>query len=115
MSVVTFLIASALGAVVRFWLERNSVHHFGEAKPWGTFAANLLGSFLLGWSVSHFADSQVQPMIAAFCGSFTTFGGFVGQGFQRMRHRSSRTFALLYIGATVAGSVGLAFVGLLIG
>lgn len=39
----------ALGAVGRFWLGGVLLRRIGDGWPWGTLAANLLGSFAVGW------------------------------------------------------------------
>lgn len=39
----------ALGAVGRFWLGGLLLRRIGDGWPWGTLAANLLGSFAVGW------------------------------------------------------------------
>ena len=39
----------ALGAAGRFWLGGALLRQFGSGIPWGTLAANLLGSFAVGF------------------------------------------------------------------
>lgn len=39
----------ALGAVARFWLGGALLRQFGDGLPWGTLAANLIGSFAAGF------------------------------------------------------------------
>lgn len=39
----------ALGAVGRFWLGGVLLRQFGDGLPWGTLAANLIGSFAAGF------------------------------------------------------------------
>lgn len=39
----------ALGAVGRFWLGGALLRQFGDGLPWGTLAANLIGSFAAGF------------------------------------------------------------------
>lgn len=120
---VLFALASALGGMTRFWFERQSVHRFGEHHPWGTLAANLLGSLVLGATYGYFAggftpDDVTQVAytvfgLAAFCGAFTTFGGFVGQSFQRIRHVESRRWGWTYFVGTGVASVLMFAVGFL--
>jgi CrcB protein len=39
----------ALGAAARFWLGGTLLRQFGDGLPWGTLAANLIGSFAAGF------------------------------------------------------------------
>jgi CrcB protein len=39
----------ALGAAARFWLGGALLRQFGDGLPWGTLAANLIGSFAAGF------------------------------------------------------------------
>ena len=107
-----FLAVSALGAMARFGAERWSTRTFGERWPWGTLLANVLGSFLLGAAMSQPAQSVQLIAAQAFCGAFTTFGGFISQSAIRMRHSESRSRGLLYLVLTVAASIGAAALGM---
>lgn len=39
----------ALGSAGRFWLGGVLLRRLGEGIPWGTLAANLVGSFVIGF------------------------------------------------------------------
>jgi len=39
----------AVGAMLRFWLGGLLLRHIGTGFPWGTLAANLIGSFVAGF------------------------------------------------------------------
>ncbi len=39
----------AFGAAARFWLGGALLRQFGDGLPWGTLAANLIGSFAAGF------------------------------------------------------------------
>jgi fluoride exporter len=39
----------ALGAMGRFWLGGQLLRRLGDGWPWGTFAANLIGAFAVGF------------------------------------------------------------------
>ena len=110
-----WLLASALGAMARFWLERHSVRRYGETWPWGTLAANLVGSFVLGFSYWALQGNDWGAVAAAFCASFTTFGGFIGQSFQRLRHRHIRWHGIAYYAGTIVGSLAVAWIGMQLG
>lgn len=115
MNAMLVIIGGAAGALVRYQLERWSVHRFRERIPYGTAIANLAGAFVLALVVG--AAGRVPEWLVllvgtGFCGALTTFSGFMGQVENRLRHRSTRGLALGYgLGVTVAG-LALAWVGL---
>ena len=113
MNWIYFSIAAAIGAVLRFKFEKWSVHNLGERFPYGTLAANVFGSFLLGFTLSRTNwNTDLVLFSSSFCGAFTTFGGFVGQSHQRLRHKAERSIAIIYIFLTVGLSLFAAWVGL---
>jgi len=71
----------ALGAVARYlatgWVQDLT----GGFFPWGTFAVNAMGSFLLGftlvWLQGTVNSAELRQLITiGFLGSFTTFSTF---------------------------------------
>ncbi|HEU0053998.1 MAG TPA: fluoride efflux transporter CrcB [Longimicrobium sp.] len=69
------------GTLARYGLGRWVHSWAGIAFPWGTFAINLMGSFVLGVLLRGFEGSAVTPEVragltAGFCGAFTTFSTF---------------------------------------
>lgn len=115
MTLVYFVLGSSLGAVARFAAERFSTRHAGESFPYGTLFANVVGSFILGWSINKSFDMAPILFIAAFCGAFTTFGGFIGQTHSRWRHTQTRLISMSYLLVTVIGSVAAAIAGIELG
>ncbi len=75
-------LGAALGAVLRvglgIWLPAGRL-------PWGTIAANILGSLLIGWLIGRLGgitaeNARLQALlVAGFCGGFTTFSSFSWQ------------------------------------
>jgi len=75
-------IGGAAGAVMR-WLMASGVQKMaGGAFPWGTFAVNALGSFLLGflfvWLIERSTASELVRLAitVGFLGAFTTFSTY---------------------------------------
>lgn len=75
-------IGGASGAVLR-WLMAGSVQRFtGGAFPWGTFAVNALGSFLLGflfvWLIERSTAGELVrlALTVGLLGAFTTFSTY---------------------------------------
>lgn len=107
-------IGAALGGVLRFWLEAMSKQITGKAYPYGTMAANFLGSFALGaLNSSAFVSAEGLPIQAliAFTGAFTTFGGFIAQGMLMIKAGVWQR-GVVYLSVTVAGSIAAAWLGL---
>lgn len=113
MNVIIFSLAAAFGAVLRFEFEKWSTQKLGERFPYGTLFANVIGSFLLGYSISRAGWTEEMLMFAAsFSGAFTTFGGFIGQTHHRLRHKTERPIAIIYIVLTTGLSLFAAWLGL---
>jgi CrcB protein len=113
MNLIIFSVAAAVGAVLRFQFEKVSAAKLGERFPYGTLFANVIGSFLLGYSISRAGWTEEMLMFfASFCGSFTTFGGFIGQTHHRLRHKTERPIAIIYIVLTIGLSLFAAWLGL---
>jgi fluoride exporter len=82
--VITLLgvaLASAIGAPARYLLDRFIARRGRGAFPWGTFAINVSGSFVLGLLVglgAHHGLSKTTIAVlgTGFCGAYTTFSTF---------------------------------------
>ncbi len=75
--------AGAVGSLARYWLSGFVQEVVGIGFPWGTFAVNVLGSFLFGlvWTLSEerlliSPDARVM-ILTGFMGAFTTFSTFM--------------------------------------
>ncbi|WP_018294162.1 fluoride efflux transporter CrcB [Mariprofundus ferrooxydans] len=75
-------IGGAAGAVAR-WLMASAIQRVaGGAFPWGTFAVNALGSFLLGflfvWLIERSTAGELLRLAitVGFLGAFTTFSTY---------------------------------------
>lgn len=80
---ILIFIGGGLGACLRFFLSIYIYNNTNGIFPWGTFAINIAGSFLLGLIVAlsinkpAFIDSNVKLLLTTgFCGGFTTFSTF---------------------------------------
>ena len=78
----------AVGAVARHALNLLCVGLLGDRFPWGTFAVNVLGCFLLGLLL-HYAtvtdnisDAAKLTLGTGMLGAFTTFSTFGVQTIQ---------------------------------
>jgi CrcB protein len=110
----------ALGAVLRYLLS-GWVHAVGGARfPWGTLAANVLGSFLLGLLMSAVLDhTTASPVMRAFwaigaLGAFTTYSTFSYETVTLIS-RGNWTSAGTNVAANLVLGVGAALIGLRVG
>jgi CrcB protein len=77
-------VGSALGGMARYWCSGLVARLVGETFPWGTFAVNVIGSFIIGFfSTLTGPDGRVyvgslarQFVMVGFCGGYTTFSSF---------------------------------------
>ncbi len=101
----------AIGAIARFGVSRAAFHLLGPNFPWGTLTVNAFGSFAMGaiivWLARH--EPQTTAMRAfltvGLLGAFTTFSTFALDAMTLAKDRSL-TIAGVYVGASVALSIG---------
>jgi len=80
---VHLVVGGATGTVARYCLSGAAYRIFGTGFPYGTFAVNLIGCFILGFLVSltekkFFLDANARLLLmVGFCGAFTTFSTFI--------------------------------------
>lgn len=120
MGVLAFL-AVGLGAAIGAWI-RWGLGAFLNAVfptlPMGTLAANLLGGYLIGISIGFFAQHPgLSPdarlfIITGFLGGLTTFSTFSAEAVGLMT-RGEYAWAGAHIGAHLAGSLALTWLGML--
>lgn len=77
-------VGSGLGGLARFVLSGLIAQRLGETFPWGTFAINVLGSFVIG-AFATFTDPEARLFVGAtarqfvmtgILGGFTTYSSF---------------------------------------
>lgn len=102
-----------LGAAVGAPLRHLAGHALNRRAPWGTFAANVVGSFVLGLVLGAAASAAVTALVGTgFCGALTTYSTFgletVALG-EAGRRRAAVAYALGSVGAGLAAAAaGLA-------
>ena len=106
-------LGGGIGSIARYlcqrWFNENYPHPF----PWGTFAVNLAGCFLIGViyaasEKSTFLTPQIRLLlITGFCGGFTTFSTFAFENMNLLRSGDTVYFLFYTIGSVVLGIVGV--------
>ena len=114
---IAIAFGGALGAVSRYWLN-SAVQRFNDSGfPLGTFAVNVLGSFLIGIFFVLLAEKaqiaeQWRPVIVVgFLGGLTTFSTFSLDALLLFEQGHYNT-ALFYIISSVALCLIAAFAGM---
>ena len=109
-------IGGALGSVLRFWLGSYIGGRLGNRFPYGTFAVNMTGSFLIGVVLTVLAGKTQWSLNwrylipIGFIGGYTTFSAFEYETF-RLFQDGQMVSAML----NVALSVVIGFAGVWMG
>jgi len=106
----------ALGAAMRFWLGGALLREFGERLPWGTLAANLIGSFAVGFLAVWLEGRGPSALywraflIVGMLGALTTYSSLMIECLIYTRSNRSE-LALVYLGITLALGLLLVWCG----
>jgi len=103
-SALLVALGAALGAPLRYLLG----HFLDRELPWGTLAANLVASFLVGlFSALSLTGHQFALLGTGFCGGLSTYSAFA------VKAEEHRNWG--YVALTVLGALGLAALGFALG
>lgn len=113
-------LGGACGTLCRYWLSDLTYAILGRDFPWGTWAVNIVGSFLFGlvWIL---ADDRgiISPqgrimLLTGFMGAFTTFSTFMFESGELLRDGQMLRLALNLGGQNLFGFCAL-FLGSTVG
>lgn len=118
---ITYLwvaVGGALGSIARFGLSSLIANAFGQTFPWGTMAANVSGSLVIGFFATLTGpDGRLlvpgdvrQFVIVGLCGGYTTFSSF---SWQTLTLAADGEY--LRAGLNVLGSVALCLTAVWLG
>jgi CrcB protein len=101
-------LGGALGAVARYGLGRWIHSWAGDGFPWGTFAINAIGSFLIGLSLRYLEGIAAAPelralMTVGLLGAFTTFSTFTYDTIVLLQEGAWTRAALYALGSLAIG------------
>ena len=113
---VLVMLGGALGAGGRYWLGGWLLRQVGDGLPWGTLAANLLGSFAAGF-LAIWLENRGSPalywrafLIVGVLGALTTYSALMLECL--LYSRSARGGLMLgYLGITLVGGLALVWAG----
>ena len=109
-------IGGGFGSVLRFIIAKY-LNSSENGIPYGTFAANIIGSLLigiiLGLAAKNNTLTQNQTLLLAtgFCGGFTTFSTFAYENHVFLKTGDLTSFALYTIASFVIGFLAV-FLGM---
>ena len=114
---IAIAFGGALGAMSRFWIQTALQRFNGNSFPLGTFAVNVLGSFLIGVffvvlvEKTQLSESWRPLIVVGFLGAMTTFSTFSLDALL-LFEQGNYNNALFYIVSSVALCLFAAFGGM---
>ncbi|WP_435969986.1 fluoride efflux transporter CrcB [Streptomyces sp. Qhu_M48] len=101
---------AAVGAPLRHLTDRATKARFGPGFPWGTFAVNVAGSFLLGL-LTGVASTQVHLLLGTgLCGALTTYSTFSYETL-KLYEDGAKGYAALNVAGSLAAGLGAVWLG----
>ena len=109
-------IGGGLGSTLRYVFSKY-LNTYETGIPYGTFAANILGSLLIGLVLGlalkneTFSTNTVLFFVTGFCGGFTTFSTFAYENHLFLKSGDFMSFALYTLASFVVG-FAMVFLGI---
>ncbi|WP_299395640.1 fluoride efflux transporter CrcB [uncultured Gelidibacter sp.] len=101
-------VGGGIGSVLRFVIGKY-LNSASTGIPYGTFAANILGSLLIGIILglamknNTLSENQILFLATGFCGGFTTFSTFAYENHVFLKSGDFMSFAIYTIATFVLG------------
>lgn len=119
MAFVFVCLGAAVGAPLRYLVDRSVQGRRDGVFPWGTLTVNLVGSLVLGLLVAVAVARELPEGVwlalgPGFCGAFTTWST-LGYETLRLYADGARGLALANVVVSLALGLGAASVGYLLG
>ncbi len=105
-----------IGTCLRFLTGKFAHFVTSSPFPWGTFAVNIIGAFIIGIffglaEKTHLISPSMNVfLITGFCGGFTTFSSFSEDIFLLIQQKHWAYFGL-YVGLSLLLGVLLVWLG----
>jgi fluoride exporter len=106
-------LGAAIGAPLRYLVDRAVQKRHDSVFPWGTFAVNVAGSFVLGILAASALHTPAPVLAAAgtgLCGALTTYSTF-GYETVMLAREQARLLAVLNATASIVAGLGAATLG----
>lgn len=114
MTVLLVAAGAAVGAPLRYVLDRLVQRRTGTRFPFGTLTVNMAGSFVLGLVVETTGERLGLLVGVGFCGAFTTYSTF-GYETVRLAEDGARRYAVLNVVVSLAAGLAAAAAGVAVG
>jgi fluoride exporter len=113
MLIALLVVGGAIGAPARYLVDGFVQSRSRGVFPWGTFAINVSGSFLLGaiTGAALYHGLGPLPKVAigtGFCGAYTTFSTFSYETVRLLEEGAVRTASLNVVVSVVVGLLAAA-------
>jgi fluoride exporter len=110
-SILLIAVGAAVGAPLRYLVDRFVQARHDSVFPWGTLAVNVAGSALLGFLVALPANPALMAVLGTgFCAALTTYSTLSYETL-RLAQEGARFYALANITASVVAGLGAAYLG----
>ncbi len=110
-------LGGGIGSIARYLCQRWFAANYIQAFPWGTFAVNVAGCFLIGlfWGFSFRSFDNNENwklfLMTGLCGGFTTFSAFTLEGIGLIKEQKLALF-FSYIAASVVLGLLATYLGM---
>ncbi|MBX2828401.1 MAG: fluoride efflux transporter CrcB [Flavobacteriaceae bacterium] len=114
--VLLVFLGGGFGSTLRYGLGKY-LNSSVTGIPYGTFAANILGSLLIGVILGmaakneYLSENTILLLATGFCGGFTTFSTFAYENHVFLKNGDLLNFALYTIGSFILGFAAV-FIGM---
>ncbi|MGB3183944.1 MAG: fluoride efflux transporter CrcB [Cyclobacteriaceae bacterium] len=112
-------IGGFIGSISRYACSYYLDRYLHSIYPWGTFAVNITGCFLLGLILGLTEHHQIGErwrffLATGFCGSFTTFSTFAAEGYG-LYQKELTMISFVYLAGSVVLGILMAGAGIWVG
>ncbi|NUT34905.1 MAG: fluoride efflux transporter CrcB [Hamadaea sp.] len=112
MTVLLVVLGAAVGAPLRYLVDRAVQARHDSVFPWGTFAVNVSGSFLLGSLVAWAVSAPAFALLGTgLCGALTTWST-LGYETVRLAQTGARPLAVVNVVGSIVAGLLAAWLGL---
>jgi fluoride exporter len=113
MTILLVAAGAAVGAPLRYLVDRFVQRRRDSVFPWGTLTVNVIGSFVLGLLTITTQQTATLLFGTGFCGAFTTYSTF-GYETIRLAEDGARLYAVLNVLVSLGAGLAAATLGVLL-
>jgi CrcB protein len=114
MTVLLVALGAAVGAPLRYLVDRAVQSRHGSTFPWGTLGVNVSGSMLLGLLTGLPVGHPVSALLGTgFCGALTTYSTLSFETL-RLAQDGRRWQAVANVVVSILAGLGAAYLGILV-